>query len=292
MSGTAGKVALATRHHDARVQRRLDALSARRAGPHRRLVGYGNANFFEGPAAAPTLSNTTAALRLSGGCVDTDSNGADFNAGSPTPRASGTPDPCDGDAAPAVAARTPAAGAADVDLASNVAITFNEPVNVTGDWFSISCTQSDSHAAAVSGGPTTFTLNPDADFSVGRDLHGDGPRGQVTDQDADDPPDNMPVEHVFSFTTVRPSGCAAPATHQIAQVQGSGAARRPRPAGPRRGHRHRRLPGRRRLGGFFIQDDTPDADPATSDGLFVFSNRRRRGRRPRPRQRHGGESSA
>ncbi|MGH9186518.1 MAG: ExeM/NucH family extracellular endonuclease, partial [Acidimicrobiales bacterium] len=29
--------------------------------------------------------------------------------------------------------------------------------------------------------------------------------------------------------------------------------------------------GPSQLGGVFIQDDTPDADPATSDGIFVFS---------------------
>lgn len=49
------------------------------------LVGYGNANFFEG-AAAPTLSNTTAGLRGNNGCNETDNNAADFAAGAPTPR--------------------------------------------------------------------------------------------------------------------------------------------------------------------------------------------------------------
>ena len=42
------------------------------------LVGYGTANCFEGAAATPALSNTTAALRGDGGCADTDQNGADF----------------------------------------------------------------------------------------------------------------------------------------------------------------------------------------------------------------------
>ena len=55
------------------------------------LVGYGNATFFEGAAAAPTLTNTTAALRLSGGCTDTDNNSADFASGAPTPRNSASP---------------------------------------------------------------------------------------------------------------------------------------------------------------------------------------------------------
>src|SRR5438105_9956171 len=55
------------------------------------LVGYGGANCFEGSGAAPTLSNTTAALRAGNGCVDTDNNPADFTATAPSPRKSGPP---------------------------------------------------------------------------------------------------------------------------------------------------------------------------------------------------------
>jgi hypothetical protein len=55
------------------------------------LVGYGNANFFEGSGAAPALSNTTAALRASNGCTDTDNNAADFTAGAPAPRNTASP---------------------------------------------------------------------------------------------------------------------------------------------------------------------------------------------------------
>ena len=49
------------------------------------LVGWGNANFFEG-AAAPTTKNTTAVLRNSGGYAETDDNASDFSAGTPNPR--------------------------------------------------------------------------------------------------------------------------------------------------------------------------------------------------------------
>jgi uncharacterized protein len=55
------------------------------------LVGYGNANFFEGTGAAPTLSNTTSAFRINGGCTDTNDNAADFTAGAPAPRNSSSP---------------------------------------------------------------------------------------------------------------------------------------------------------------------------------------------------------
>jgi uncharacterized protein len=55
------------------------------------LVGYGNANFFEGAAAAPTLTNTTAAFRRMGGLQDTNNNSADFIAEAPNPRNTASP---------------------------------------------------------------------------------------------------------------------------------------------------------------------------------------------------------
>lgn len=54
------------------------------------LVGYGNANFFEGNSAAPALSTTTADFRGANGCTDTDNNGLDFIAGTPSARNSST----------------------------------------------------------------------------------------------------------------------------------------------------------------------------------------------------------
>jgi uncharacterized protein len=57
------------------------------------FVGFGGgANCFEGDGGTPTLANNTAALRLDGGCVDTDRNDADFvTATPPTPRNTGSP---------------------------------------------------------------------------------------------------------------------------------------------------------------------------------------------------------
>jgi beta-lactamase superfamily II metal-dependent hydrolase len=58
------------------------------------FVGYGTgasgANCFQVVAAA-TLSNTTAAVRGSGGCTDTRNNGGDFTATAPNPHNSGSP---------------------------------------------------------------------------------------------------------------------------------------------------------------------------------------------------------
>jgi kumamolisin len=50
------------------------------------FVGYGSANAFKGTGAAPTLSNTTAALRAGNGATDTGNNASDFTAGTPNPR--------------------------------------------------------------------------------------------------------------------------------------------------------------------------------------------------------------
>jgi hypothetical protein len=50
------------------------------------VIGYGStATCFE-TAVAPGLSNTTADIRNSNGCTDTDNNSSDFTAGSPVPR--------------------------------------------------------------------------------------------------------------------------------------------------------------------------------------------------------------
>ena len=49
------------------------------------IVGYDGANCFEG-AATPALTNTTAAIRKNGGCLDTDNNLNDFSIGAPSPR--------------------------------------------------------------------------------------------------------------------------------------------------------------------------------------------------------------
>jgi hypothetical protein len=103
------------------------------------------------------------------------------------------------DAAPAVVASTPSNGALDVATNANLSVTFSEPVNVAGTWFGIVCSGSGTVAAAVTGGPTTFTLDPAADFAVGESCTLTVLASQVTDQDAGDPPDNMATDFALSF---------------------------------------------------------------------------------------------
>src|ERR671936_2864652 len=219
------------------------------------IVGYGSGTNCSETLPTATLSNTTAALRNGGGSVDTDNNSADFSVGTPNPRNSG-------DAAPTVSSTSPANGAGDVALNSNITITFSEPVNVTGSWFSISCSSSDGHTATVSGGPTTFTLDPDSDFSGAETCTVTVFAANVTDQDATDPPDNMAANYVFSFGTVAPPVA-------IHDIQGASH------VSPKAGQTVANVNGvvtAKRTNGFYMQDPNPDADPATSEGIFVFTS--------------------
>lgn len=79
MSATAGKVALVS-------STTLLSGACPTGGTVVDMVGFGSANCSEG-TPTPALTNTTAAIRNSGGCTDTDSNAGDFTAGvAPNPR--------------------------------------------------------------------------------------------------------------------------------------------------------------------------------------------------------------
>jgi uncharacterized protein len=220
------------------------------------FVGYGTtANCFEGsgPTAAP--SNTTAALRKAAGATDTNDNAADFEIGAPNPRGTG-------DAPPAVVSRNPGSGAANVAVDSNVTIGFSEPVNVTGSWYSLSCTTSGDHTATVSGDGTSFTLDPDTDFASAETCTVTVLAANVSDQDTNDPPDNMAGDDTWSFSTVAPPV----AIHDI-----QGAAH----ISPLDGQNVSNVNGivtAKRSNGFYMQDPSPDSNDATSEGIFVFTS--------------------
>ncbi len=201
ISATAGKVALVTSTTGLACNGGSSPCSTDQLAQIKDLVGYGGANFFEG-AAAPTLSNTTAAVRLVGGCTETDSNAADFTAVAPSPRNTSSPlNPCSGpDAAPIVASTVPTQGASDFPVGGSLTVTFSEPVNVTAPWFTLSCSASGTAATAVSGGPVTFSLDPLVDLVDGEACTLTVLAAQVSDQDTNDPPDTMAANHTVGFT--------------------------------------------------------------------------------------------
>ncbi|MCI0344818.1 MAG: ExeM/NucH family extracellular endonuclease [Chloroflexi bacterium] len=178
------------------------------------------------------------------------------------------------DVAPVVGLTVPANGAAGVARNANIGILFAEPVAVAADgsWFDITCASSGAHSASASGGPGTFTLDPATDFGVNELCTATVFAAGVTDLDTDDPPDNMAANASFSFTTIDDSVCGDPATF-IHDAQGSGAATPLSGSIAIEGIVVGDFQGSGQFGGYFVQEEDADADadPATSEGIFVFN---------------------
>jgi len=236
--------------------------------------GNSGAPYTEGSGAGTDTAAAGTAQSLSR-CPDgsdSDQNIVDLILRDSTPGAANN---CPGvDTPPTVTTTNPTAGAANVSPSANIVVNFSEAVTVSGSWFSIACVTSGPHTASVSGGPQSFTLDPDADFAYGESCTVRVFAAQVADQDGS--PQNMTADFVFSFTTaVQPIGaCGDPAT-PIHGVQGSG------PTSPLNGTAGIVVEGivvgdyqgGGQFGGFHLQeeDDQVDSDPSTSEGIFVFT---------------------
>lgn len=177
---------------------------------------------------------------------------------------------CLAESEPAVSSTSPANGATDVARGTNITVNFNEPVNVAGSWFAISCTSSGLHTAVTSGGPVSYTLNPDSDFAFSETCTVTINASQVSDQDSNDPPDFMAANYQWSFATGA-DPCTSPFT-QIPVIQGDDA------ASEHVGETHLirgvvvgDFQTGASFGGFYLQDPVGDSNTATSDGIFVFA---------------------
>jgi uncharacterized protein len=258
MSSSAGKVAL--------VMSSTAALTGTCPSTYD-FVGYGTANCSE-TTPAPGLSNTTADLRnppTARGCQDSDSNSADFAAGSPDPRnTSSSRNLCLTDPAPFVAATTPPNGATEVSTDSNITVTFSEPVTAAAGAFMLTCTRSGNVALTVSpsGASTTYVLDPQSGLQQNETCTVTVEADAVADVDEVDPPDNMAGDHSFSFSTV---GLAL----RIHDIQGA------QHRSPYDGSLVSQVPGvvtATSSTGFWFQDPQPDMDERTSEGILVFTS--------------------
>jgi predicted extracellular nuclease len=174
------------------------------------------------------------------------------------------------DIAPTVASTTPADNAVNVPVNANISVTFSEPVTASASSFTINCNQSGAHAFNLSGGTTTYTLDPTTDFTQGEVCTVTVVAAQVADQDGT--PNNMAQDYVFDFTVIN----TAPV--KINQIQGSGA------TSPLAGQTvitsgivtllRTSTNNGGAASGFFLQEPTAtnDADPNTSEGIFVFTS--------------------
>ncbi len=176
---------------------------------------------------------------------------------------------CSADAAPSVASVTPANGATQVPLDANLTVTFSEDVNVTADAFALSCDVSGSHALTVSGGPLEFSLDPAIDFSMFETCTLTVTAAAVTDQDLVDPPDAMLADYSASFTAYG-DVCSLPYT-PIYDIQGSGLSAAITGNVTTQGVVVGDFEGSANALGFYMQDLSGDSDPATSDGIFVYT---------------------
>ena len=176
-----------------------------------------------------------------------------------------------GDPGPFVVSVTPADGAADVALNAAASVTFSEAVNVTGDWYSLVCGATGPMAATVSGGPTTFTIQPTTNYAEGDTCTFTVNAAGVADQDADDPPDTLASGRSVTFTTTVADQCNRVIT-PIPTIQGSGSSAAVTGNVSTRGIVVGDYEGPSpTLRGFYLQAASGDGDPATSDGIFVFN---------------------
>lgn len=168
------------------------------------LVGFGTANFYEGAAAAPAPNTTNAIFRGANGCTETDSNSGDFAAAAAAPRNSASAlSPCAVvDTPPSVSSTNPTAGATAVPVASDVTVTFTEPVTVSAASFTLECPGGTPFAGGfvVSGsGTATITINPTGDLPAGTACNVGVIAANVTDLDGT--PDPMASGYAWTFTT-------------------------------------------------------------------------------------------
>jgi DNA/RNA endonuclease G (NUC1) len=189
------------------------------------LVGYGSANCFEGLGATAVLTNTTAALRKNNGSTDTDNNTDDFTTGTPNPRFStgGGGGGGGAEVGPSVSTTSPSKNGTNVLIGSNITVNFNEPVTVDNGWFSINCSVSGLHAATFAGGPTSFNLDPTNDFANSEQCTVTISANLVSDQDANDPPDHMSADYIWTFTTVSSTGIVRDPNEHLVMGLPSGA---------------------------------------------------------------------
>jgi len=173
------------------------------------------------------------------------------------------------DTAPEVSTSSPAADETDFPHVLDLKVTFNEAVTVDTAGFVVTCVNAGVIPFTASGGPTTYTINPEVDLPVGETCTLTVSASFVNDVDHFDPPDTMAADYTASFTTA--DACQLPYT-EIPVIQGSGAAVATSGTVSTRGVVVGDYEGASpTLRGFYLQTQNSDGDDATSDGIFVFN---------------------
>ncbi|WP_318023210.1 ExeM/NucH family extracellular endonuclease [Paucibacter sp. DJ1R-11] len=249
LSASAGKIALVANS---------TALSGANpaASSYIDLVGYGGANGFE-TAPTPVLSNTSSALRKSAGCKDDNNNSQDFDIGSPLLRNSATPAnvcgggvPVDQPIVPVCPDSSATAGqtsrfnvtASDADSIVNArAISGTWPAGITLGAFT---------PAQADGGVATAEIEVDASAGGGSyslNLQWANNEAQTAVCSF-----KVNVAGLTPIYSIQGSGASSPLLNQTVSTGGVVTYLSPT--------------------GFYLQDPLGDGNPATSDGIFVFTS--------------------
>ena len=177
------------------------------------FVGYGSsASCFEGGARAPAPSATNALFRKLNGAQDTNQNGDDFQTATPNPRRTAPIV----ELGPWVAGTEPISDGFNAPYDATVTVDFSEPVDVVGNWFDITCTNSGQHnnaTVASFNSSKGFHITPNTGFQFGEQCTITIFHANVHDQDLDDSSpntDTLFADHTWTFTVV---AAGAPAPH-------------------------------------------------------------------------------
>lgn len=261
MSGTAGKVALVNS---------VVTLSGACPTGNIDFVGFGTtASCAEGSSPTGNLSNTTAAVRADNGCADSNNNAADFALTAPAPRNGASAAlVCGGGGLPILSVADVSQDEATGNFAFTLTLT--QPAGAGGvsvDYATANgtATAGDDYAAATG----TATIAEGADsaqivVSVSDDSAQEADEtfflglGNISGAVLGDAQAQATIVNddviLISIHEIQGSGATSPVANQLVTTTG--------------------IVTGRKNNGFFLQtsDAEADADPATSQGVFVFTN--------------------
>lgn len=250
MSGTAGKVALVNT---------TIALSGATPSSANIVdaVAYGTGSSSLEGAPTGTLSATTAAIRASAGCVDTNTNSSDFAVTTPNPRNTSTPlNPCGGGVGAAAIVPTCTALALNSGVGGTTTATATDADSIVNG-----VTITSGAVSGISLGALTPAGSVGGTASVPLNILSSVANGiypvvlNFTNNDSQNASCTLNVNignvstHIYD---IQGSGDTSPLVGTTKTVDG--------------------IVTMKMANGFYMQDATGDGNAATSDGIFVFTS--------------------
>lgn len=171
------------------------------------------------------------------------------------------------DILPAVIYTTPASGTVNIATNTVFSVVFNEAVNLAPGAFALEGGLSGVHAATIGGGPVTYMLTPSAAFAEGEPVALTVSATAVTD--AATGTKQAAADYTAEFITfssaplaihtIQGAGLSSPYANFPVTVQGIVVGAFQAPGG---------------IGGYYLEapDAQHDANPATSEGIYIFDN--------------------